>query len=116
MTENEQSNNSGEQTTRQAIPVRWNSGLDLPTIYVNQLYITHGGKEFYLVFGETAIPVLLGVPGEALPDRLEIKPLVKIAVAHEAMIEFANIISQNVSKFISRMSEDEVEGEESLDE
>ena len=72
-----------------------------PTIYANQLFITHAGEEFYLVFGETFPPLLL--PGDELPPESErtltVKPLIKIAITRDRMEGFAQAIHGNWQNF-----------------
>jgi len=93
----------------EAIPIKlsWGSSEKAPTLYANNLYITHAGNEFYLVFGE--LPPILEPDIENLPEYLEIRPVVKIAVSPENMIKFANAIQENVNKFnenFGRMNDD----------
>jgi hypothetical protein len=101
-------------TNRVEVTLEWESLLDIPTIYVNQMFITHGsGKEFYLVFGEVVAPFLLGTPDEVVPKTLPVKPLVRLAIAPETMVDITNAINQNVGKYLSRQqaadtSEDEI--------
>lgn len=88
----------------EAIPIKlsWGSSDKAPTIYANNLYITHAGNEFYLVFGE--LPPILELDIENLPEYLEIHPVIKIAVSPENMMKFANAIQENVDKFKQKLS------------
>ena len=78
------------------IPVIWGSAHDAPTVYANQLLISHAGAEYYLVFGELVPPLVLD--NSNLPAKIEIKPLVKIAVTHEMMLRFAEAIQTNIKR------------------
>ncbi len=74
---------------------------DLPTIYANQLLISHAGPEFFLVFGIVTPPV---PPADREPDlgemdALEVSPVVKIAVSAEAMLAMAGTIKTNVERY-----------------
>lgn len=91
------------------IPLRWGDTTETPTLYANHLYITHSGREFYLVFGELA-PV--NIDQDNPPDTLVIKPLVKIAIIPENMLKFIEVIRKNVDNFkksfMNRTSDEEV--------
>ena len=82
---------------------RWGKSDQVTTIYANQLYITHSGAEFYLVFGEATPPT------EALDGRepkfVEIRPVARIAASPQVMIEMANTIGQNVTRFMDGLKE-----------
>lgn len=75
----------------------WGSPADIPTVYANNLYITHAGNEFYLVFGEMS--PITQLDASNLPDHLEIKPVAKIAVTQENMMKFADAIAENTARF-----------------
>lgn len=99
-----------EEGKTTAIKLVWRSAEDLPTVYANQLYITHaGGSEFYLVFGELGPQVNLDV--ENPPEHIEIKPRVKIAVSAGNIEKMVSAINENVGKFIDR-AEAQEEGEQ----
>jgi hypothetical protein len=72
-----------------------------PTIYANQLLITHAGPEFFLVFG-VVTPVLVG-PDEQLDvtelGPLTVTPVAKIAVSPETMATMAEAIQNNVESY-----------------
>ena len=86
------------------IPTRWEAGEQLPTVYANQLLITHAGPEFYITFGELIPP--LALKKEELPDKIEIKAVARIAVSREAMRAFAEVINTNL-----RNLEDKIKAE-----
>jgi hypothetical protein len=90
------------------IKLVWGNSSNVPTIYANNLYITHAGSEFYLVFGEMSPVTEFNL--DELPEHLEIKPVAKIAVTPENMIRFAEAISENIAKFkekIEKLKEQE---------
>ncbi len=87
-----------------AIPTRWESPEQAPTIYANQLVVTHVGGESYLVFGEIIPPLILGPDKEPLPEFVPVKPRVKIVVTPEHMIIFTKAIQQNVENFLKDQS------------
>src|SRR3972149_5297580 len=83
-----------------SVPVQWGIPDSLPTVYANQLIITHAGSEFYLIFGELVPPTILGEGN--LPEKVDIKPVAKVAVSPEAMLRFAEVIASNVKRFTER--------------
>lgn len=85
------------------LPVKWGDVAQSPTIYANQLLISHTGSEFYLVFGE--ISAIFPGGKEQLPEGLEIQPRVKIAITRENMVAFANVIQQNTQDFLDRVTQ-----------
>jgi len=85
----------GKQGTVQ-VRLKWGSSEGLETVYVNHLHITHAGSEFYLVFGELTMPVLIGE--QEVPEELEIVPKVRLAISPEAMRSVARAIQDNVEK------------------
>jgi aromatic ring-opening dioxygenase LigB subunit len=80
------------------LPIRWRPSEETKTIYANQMIITHGGGEFYLIFGELIPPFRLG-PEEVLPKEVEISPVAKIAVTPENMEKFCKAIQSNLEKY-----------------
>jgi hypothetical protein len=82
------------------LPVVWQSSDDLPTVYASQLFITHAGGEFYLVFGELAIPMI--TTPDKLPESIAILPVAKIAVTAENIVRFAGALNTNIEKYLSR--------------
>jgi len=88
-----------EQTAEFSIAVRWGSLEGIPTVYANNIYVTHAGDEFYVVFGELEPPVVLGMDKSELPELIEIRPLVKLAIAPDVMTRFVDVLSDNIRKF-----------------
>ena len=84
-----------EQDTVQ-VPIKWGSGEHLDTVYVNQLFISRAGVEFYLVFGELVMPVSLRP--EEIPKALEIAPRVRLAVTPEAMRNMSRVMQEIVER------------------
>jgi len=106
---NEEENATAREEQEVKIPLRWPEKVDLPTIYANNLFISHAGQEFFLIFGEVTPPVWT----EATPERLrelksiEIKPVAKIAISPEAMPAIAKAIQENVEKFLAKKAKGE---------
>jgi hypothetical protein len=83
------------------IQVRWGDDSELTTIYANNLFISHAGAQFYLIFGELMKPLIMDVEGEKdrVPSHLTVKPVAKIAVSPEVMELMVKAINDNVEKF-----------------
>ncbi len=77
------------------IPVEWAEDNSVPIVYANQVLISHGGPEFFMVFGVLLPPAN---PAE-LPDVVKIKPLVRIVVARDAMPAFVHAMSENLRRY-----------------
>ncbi len=87
-----------------AVKLQWEEAGDLPTLYANQLIISHvTGEEFYLVFGEASPPLGL-VSGEPI-EAVNIRPVAKVAIASSAMVRLSAAIQQNVSQFLEVVRE-----------
>ena len=85
-----------------AIRLQWPSSIeDVPTYYSNVLMISHGGPEFFLVFGEFAPTP----PGIEPPDVINIRPTLKIAVTPAAMVSMARIIQGNVEAYLAKIEQ-----------
>lgn len=98
-------NENGDESAEIRVPIRtaWQSDVisEVPTIYANQLLITHAGPEFFLVFGVvTPLPVS---PDEELGltelSPLPVTPVAKIAVSPDAMATMAETIQGNVETY-----------------
>lgn len=94
-----------EEVEKKSIRLVWGTTDNLATVYANQLVITHAGPEFYLVFGEVFPPLFRerGLTSETLPEAVEIKPLVRIALTPEAMLVIADAINNNIEKFMQKI-------------
>lgn len=86
-----------------AIKTAWPMDIvsQAPTIYANQLLITHAGPEFILVFG--VVTPLAVDPNEELDSTqlgpLPVTPVAKIAVSPDAMATMAETIQRNVETY-----------------
>lgn len=91
------------------IPLRWPENVNLPTIYANQLFISHVGPEFFLIFGEVTPPLWTEVSPKKVDalGSLEVKPVAKIAVSQEAMPAIAKVIQENVEQFLAKKGKGE---------
>jgi len=78
-----------------AIRLEWDEGDDVPLVYANQLQVSHGGPEFFLVFGVIVPPAN---PTD-LPDVLKIKPQARIAVSRDAMPAIVQALNDNLQRF-----------------
>lgn len=85
------------------IKLKWSTPKNIPTIYSNELMITHAGREFYLVFGEVDQPVI--IDPNSLPEFIEVVPVAKVAMTPENMIRFAKLIQENVKNYQKKTGE-----------
>jgi len=80
-----------------AIRLEWEDGDDVPIVYANQLQVSHGGPEFFLVFGVIVPPPN---PSE-LPDVLRIQPQAKVVISNEAMPGIVQALSDNLKRYLA---------------
>jgi aromatic ring-opening dioxygenase LigB subunit len=85
-----------------AIPMKWKPISDIPTIYANNLLISHGGGEFYLVFGEMIPPFIIDTNIDKIPEVVDIRPVARIAVTPENIERFADALIKNIEKYRNR--------------
>lgn len=100
MTKRKSTPSNGDGQISIDIRLRWGLGEDLETIHINQMIINHSGPEFYVTFGELYPPPFTD-PSE-LPEELEIRPRVRLAIAPEAMIRIMEVINDNVSQYMKK--------------
>jgi hypothetical protein len=91
-----------QKTEQKHIPFQtklfWGSAEKLETIYANHMSITRTENEYYLIFGELAMPVITGP--ESLPGEIEITPKVRLAIGHIAMKQIIDILKKYVPEDI----------------
>ena len=91
-----------EKTVKE-INLVWGDASELETKYVNQAFINHSGPEFYLIFGEAEMPLMLFNQVENLPDEITIKPKVKLALSTETMKQVVDAFNRNWESFNKKM-------------
>ena len=79
------------------IPIFWNSDEELQTHYINQMFISHSGGDFYIEFGEMTPPVRN--ENMPYPEKIFVKPIFRIAITSEKMKEFLDIFTSNYKLF-----------------
>ena len=82
------------------IPIYWEINEDIETTYVNHLRVTHAGPEFYIYFGELAVPGKL--PEEGPPEKLTVKTKVRVVVSPEQMGIFLKVLNENYEKYLNK--------------
>lgn len=82
------------------VRVKWGSPEGLETIYVNHLFVTHAGSEFYLIFGELTPPHI--AEGERFPKELIITPRVRLSITPDAMKAISVVIQDNLGNYLSK--------------
>lgn len=86
------------------IPIEWDWSTELETQYVNHLRVTHAGPEFYVYFGELAMPGTLAEEG--IPEKLTIIPKVRLAITAKQMEAFIKTLQSNYENFSNRNTEE----------
>ncbi len=87
-----------------AVKLSWETGDDLPTLYVNHMLVSHTtGSEFFVYFGQLAAPAMLAAQ---IPDELKIKPQAKIVVSPENLRRFIDVLEENLSKYEAAVKEE----------
>ena len=83
------------------IGLQWQDASDLPTLYANQMYMTHSTGEFYVIFGETQLPIMLNPTPEAIEKlkAIEVKPVAKLVFTPQGMTAITKAMVENVQKF-----------------
>lgn len=81
------------------VRLRWGSDAGLDTVYVNHAKITHSGPEFYILFGELVMPIIVG---EEYPEEMVITPKVRLAISPDQMIEISKVIQTNCEHYLEK--------------
>ncbi|KUK47066.1 MAG: hypothetical protein XD73_0012 [Anaerolinea thermophila] len=90
-----------------AIRVIWSSVEDLPTLYANNLYVSHSNDaEFHLFFGNLTPPILFGLDEDEFPKEVRVNPVAKIVVTPEIMERFVKAMNDNYEKFKNKREEE----------
>mgnify|MGYP000863313564 FL=1 len=79
------------------IMIYWEDNPDLQTHYVNQMFVSHSDNDFYLIFGEIT-PVILNENMD-IPEKIGIKPVIRIALTPENLKEFIDVLNANYQAF-----------------
>ncbi len=78
-----------------AIRLEWDESEDVPIVYANQVQVSHGGPEFFVVFGCVIPPTN---PNE-LPDALQIQPQVRVVISRDAMPSVVQALNDNLQRY-----------------
>lgn len=82
------------------IRIKWGNPDNIPPIYANQLYVTHGGdSDFHLIFGYFTPPLTVGLEESELPEKIEINPVAKLVISPEFMGKLVDAVNENYSKY-----------------
>jgi hypothetical protein len=84
-----------------AIRLEWDEADDVPILYANQVQVSHGGPEFFVVFGVVVPPTN---PNE-LPDALKIQPQVRLVIARDAMPSMVQALTDNLQRYQQSQSQ-----------
>ena len=98
MTNDDEAEGQGGPNFQVVVRVEWvDDHADVPVIYANQVQVSHGGPEFFLVFG-TLVPPLSNAPDQ-IPDVLPIYPQVRIVISREAMPGIVQALNDNLRRY-----------------
>ena len=85
------------------VRLAWGSADDLPALYANHLFVTHGGEtEFHVIFGHLTPPLMIPESQDEIPDEFVIKPVAKIVVTPATLRKFLDAMESNLKKFEER--------------
>ena len=88
------------EVKQKIIRLVWGSPDELPTVFANQLQVSHGGgPEFHIFFGHATPPLTYGLEEAEIPDKLKIKPVAKIVVTPDMMRAIVRVLSENLENF-----------------
>jgi len=83
------------------IDLKWQDASELPTLYANHMYMNHSGGEFYVIFGEAQLPIMINPTPEDIENLkdIKIKPVVKLVFTPQSMTAIVNAMIENIQKF-----------------
>ncbi len=85
----------------------WGSPDELPTLYSNNIQVSHaGGSDFHVFFGNATPPLTYGLREEEIPDVIIIKPVAKIVITPDMMRVLVQVLSKNLENFDKTMKEE----------
>jgi len=82
------------------VPLEWDDSPDVPIVYANQVLVSHGGPEFFVVFGVVLPPT----SPEQMPDSYRIQPQVRVVIAREAMPAIVQALTDNLARYRAAMA------------
>ena len=88
-----------------AIRLEWDEDNEVPIVYANQIQVSHGGPEFFVVFGCVVPP---SNPNE-LPDALKIQPQVRVVISRDAMPSMVQALNDNLQRYRNSLAQPQTE-------
>lgn len=83
------------------VPIEWDDAEGVPIVYANQVLVSHGGPEFFVVFGVVLPPT----NPDQLPDSYRIQPQVRVAISREAMPAIVHALSENLARYQAALAQ-----------
>jgi hypothetical protein len=77
------------------VRLEWEDDPEVPILYANQVLVSHGGPEFFVVFGVLLPP---NNPDQ-MPDALQIRPQVRVVISREAMPSIVQALNDNLQRY-----------------
>ena len=88
------------------VPLEWEDGTDVPILYANQVLVSHGGPEFFIVFGVVVPPT----NPDQVPDTYRIQPQVRVVVSREAMPGIVQALVDNLARYRAALAQAQASG------
>ncbi len=84
------------------VQLRWEDGSDLDVQCANQVIVSHGNGEFYIVFGQAFSPHIpdLSKRPDDVPDHISVKPVARLVICPEAMLKIMAALGDNTARFL----------------
>lgn len=85
----------GQPNFQVLVRLEWEDDPDVPIVYANQVLVSHGGPEFFVVFGVLLPPA----NPDQLPDALQIHPQVRVVISRDAMPAIVQALNDNLRRY-----------------
>jgi hypothetical protein len=95
MADEQPTGRSTAPTFQVRVPLEWADADDIPIVYANQVLVSHGGPEFFIVFGVVVPPT----SPDQIPDMYRIQPQVRLVISREAMPAIVQALSDNLARY-----------------
>lgn len=97
-------NKQKEHNDEVTLPIWIEGAEDIPIVYVNHIFVTHTGDEFFLTFAQLHPPYLIS-PTKGELEKLESIPATvvsRIALTPNKFKELIDILQNNYQKYTKR--------------
>jgi len=93
-----------EQEREVKLALHWLDSSSLPTLYASQVYVSHAGGEFYVIFGEVQQPIWVNLTRAEIEEkgRVAVRPVAKLVLTYENMKRFVEVVAANLATYEKR--------------